>query len=48
MAEHDDDADRRRDEVLKRMLRTPPKPHKDEAKKRPAPKPAKDQAGSDT
>lgn len=28
------EADKRRDEALGRMLRTPPKPHKDEPKKR--------------
>jgi hypothetical protein len=44
----DDNAGERRDEVLKRMLRTPPKPHKDEPKKRAPPKPAKDQDGSDS
>jgi hypothetical protein len=29
----DSDADKRRDEILRRMLSMPPKPHKDESKK---------------
>lgn len=34
--------DLRRDTVLKRMLKTPPKLHKDEPRKRPKPEKSKD------
>jgi hypothetical protein len=36
MAE-DDDIDQRRDEVIKRMINMPPKPHKSVPKRRPSP-----------
>lgn len=36
----DDEAARRRDEVIKRMLATPPQPHKTQPKKGREPKPA--------
>jgi hypothetical protein len=35
----DDEIDRQRDEVVKRLIATPPKPLKDEPKRRPSPAP---------
>lgn len=35
----DDDIERVRDEVIRRMIATPPKAHKDEPKRRPSPEP---------
>jgi len=35
----DDDIDQQRDEVIKRMIATPPKAHKDEPKRRATPSP---------
>lgn len=35
----DEDVAQRRDEVIKRMIATPPKTHKEEPKRRPTPSP---------
>jgi hypothetical protein len=35
----DDDLSKRRDEVIKRMIATPPKAHKDEPSRKPKPTP---------